>query len=371
VTVLRVVLLALAAFFAVATALPLADRPYWWVRAFDFPRLQLAAGALVVLVAFALVAGPPEGWEWAVLGVLAACVLYQTARTLPYTPLWKTQSVRVEDAPAGRSLRVVVSNVRMENRDAGAWARVVAAAEPDVVAAVEVDDWWLEHIRAALPEHPHRVEVPQDNTYGMVLFARLPLEDAEVRHLVEETVPSIFARVVLPSGERVRMVVVHPRPPRPDIPQGSEFRDAELVRAARALEDEEGAVLVAGDLNDVAWSATTRRFQQLSGLLDPRIGRGLFPTFPVKYPFLRYPLDHVFHSEALGLVELRRLGAVGSDHFPMLIEVALAARAEAEQEAPAPDAEDRREGAEAVAEAEETLREESPGERQARDREDR
>ena len=54
---------------------------------------------------------------------------------------------------------------------------------------------------------------------------------------------------------------------------------------------------------------------------DPRKGRGMFATFHAALPGLRFPLDHCFHSPGFRLVRLDVLPAIGSDHFPILIEL--------------------------------------------------
>ena len=100
----------------------------------------------------------------------------------------------------------------------------------------------------------------------------------------------------------------------------------------------------------MAWSRTTRLFQKVSRLVDPRKGRGFYSTFHARWPGFRYPLDHVFHSDDFRLVSMGRLGNVGSDHFPVYVHLSHEPEATAEQDAPEESAEDMREAQETIAE---------------------
>ncbi|MEZ5056324.1 MAG: endonuclease/exonuclease/phosphatase family protein [Saprospiraceae bacterium] len=232
-------------------------------------------------------------------------------------PFWpKEVKSSVENNPE-RGLGILTSNVLTLNRNAEALIKLVKKHRPDILVTLESDKWWQDQLKVLESDMPFTVKCPLDNLYGMHLYSKLPLHDQELSFLVEKDVPSIHASVELRNGEKVRAHFVHPAPPSPTENTESAERDAELIIIARSVEKSTQPVIVTGDLNDVAWSSTTRLFRKISGLLDPRIGRGMYNTFHVDYPMLRWPLDHLFHSDHFTLHSIQRLPSIGSDHFPL------------------------------------------------------
>lgn len=303
----------------VATLLPLIPSNEWWIRFLDFPRAQITVLLILVLaVALADSMRRTRGGQALIAGLIL-CLGYQISRILPYTALWPEEVPSVGSCAPGEQLRYMEVNVLQSNRDEQALLELVRQERPDVLLLTETDHWWASRVRTLARDMPHIVSVPRNNTYGMMLFSRRPLEDVQVRYLFEPDVPSIRAELRLDSGRMVTLYGVHPRPPKPG--QDTAERDAELVLVGRGVRQRRVPTIVAGDLNDVAWSDTTALFQEVSGLLDPRVGRQLMPTFPADLPMLRWPLDYVFVSPGFALLRMERYGHIGSDHLPILVEL--------------------------------------------------
>jgi endonuclease/exonuclease/phosphatase (EEP) superfamily protein YafD len=347
----------LAALVVVATGLSLVRSTAWWVRAFDFPRPQIALLGLAVAMSLFFVADLRRWTEVALLAVVGLSVLYQGFKILPYTPLYPRQVLAPSGVEEADSLSILVSNVFMENRETRRLLEAIEAWNPDVVLLLETDDWWEEQMRPLERTFPHRLKHPLPNTYGLLFYSKLELLEPAVEFLFDEEIPSVHTDLRLPSGRWVRFHGLHPMPPAPAEADETVQRDGELLRAARRVAAHGGPSIVCGDLNDVAWSRATGLMQRIGGLLDPRIGRGLYSSFHAKIPLFRWPLDHVFHTAHFQLVSLERLPAVGSDHFPIFARLALTPEAEAVQDAPEPEAGDRSLAREKIEEAEEKAQE--------------
>ena len=296
-------------------------RDEWWFRGADFPRLQILFVGLVALAGLLFI-----NTEWTsvrellLLGVIAA-VAYQLKMVLPYTPVWKKQvlHVRQDQVNVEQQISLLVANVLTPNHKYHLLLEQINRLQPDVVLTLETDQVWQEALKPIEADYPYRVAVPQDNLYGMHLYSRLPLADTEVKFILSDETPSIHATIRLRSGLSVQLYCLHPKPPSPTEAKDSTLRDAELLIVGDQIKDIDESCIVMGDLNDVAWSRTTRLFQRISGLLDPRVGRYFMNTFHADYPLLRWSLDHIFHSTDFGLVEMKRLPHIGSDHFPIYV----------------------------------------------------
>ncbi|WP_221899164.1 endonuclease/exonuclease/phosphatase family protein [Hymenobacter sediminicola] len=334
-TILHGLVLLLTVSTLVATLLPLLRETAWWIRIFDFPRLQIVAIALVTIGA-ALMLGwhqLPGYWGWAALGSLVAAVLYQWFRIMPYTRLVGKQVGDSTLKDGKRHLSLAMMNVLQFNKQSDKALAVLQDIDPDIIMTVETDQWWYEQLKPLEQTHPYTCHEPLDNTYGLLFFSRLPLENCEIKYLLDDDVPSLHTRVQLPDGRTwVRLYGLHPKPPAPAESKTSTKRDAELLLVGKAIDNKEEPTIVFGDMNDVAWSHTSELFRRISGLLDPRVGRGLLPTFHADYSLLRWPLDHVFVSADFKVDDMERLPYVGSDHFPIFIKLSYEPHDKAEQE---------------------------------------
>ncbi|MBB4077851.1 endonuclease/exonuclease/phosphatase (EEP) superfamily protein YafD [Lewinella aquimaris] len=322
--ILRILAYVLGAFGIIGTVMPFLKYDDWWIRGFDYPRQQLLflLGLSAVLWFFSR--STNDTLNLTVGIVLMLATLYQAYRIYPYTPLHGRDARNAERTEnTDGHLTLMMSNVLQTNKRTDLVIDLALKMDPDILLTVESNGWWEEKLREGLGEkYPHQVSVPLENLYGMHLWSKIELIDPEVKYRIKDDIPGIDTQIELPNGRLIDLHFVHPMPPSPTEAYASTGRDAELALVGLEVQKKPDAtVIVAGDMNDVAWSHSSRLFQRLSGLLDPRRGRGFFSTFHAEYRMLRWPLDHVFHSSDLAVLDLQRLPYVGSDHFPVLISL--------------------------------------------------
>ncbi|CAM3994055.1 endonuclease/exonuclease/phosphatase family protein [Rahnella bruchi] len=346
----RITLCVLTIMMTLLTLLPFSRNQRWWVRVWDFPRLQMAVLCLLFLVTELIILPYGDLTEGIIIVLTVGCMAYQTWWILPYTRLYPVQ-VKKTVAEGHSRIKIMNSNVLTTNRKAGPLIAQIRQHQPDILVLLETDQWWEDQMAVLDADYPHSLRCPLDNLYGMHVYSRLPMHAAKIQFLVADDIPSMHFRAELPSGEQVVMHCLHPMPPSPTEADESTDRDGELVAVGHTAAKATYPTIVTGDLNDVAWSRTTRLFMKISGLLDPRRGRGMYNTFHASYPFLRWPLDHVFHSKDFTLVGLQRLGFMGSDHFPILVELALTPSEGKDQESLEIDGEDLEEAEEKLGNA--------------------
>ncbi len=314
------ILLSATLLLVVFTLLPLWRREFWVVRILDFPRLQLAVVALLLGITGLLILDLSRHLSWFTIAPATLCLFYHSFWIIPYTRLHPVEVKASKHGEKKRGLRIMTANVLGTNRNSEGLLKIIRVNQPDILVTLESNRWWESRLKVLEVDYPYSKKCPLENLYGMHLYSKFELIDSEIKYLVQSDIPSIHTRVKLPSEQNIRMHFLHPKPPVPENDDASE-RDAELIIVAKSVAKSDSPVIVTGDLNDVAWSENTRLFRKMSGLLDPRIGRGMFNTYHADYPFMRWPLDHLFHSSHFTLCSMKRLEKFGSDHFPLLAEL--------------------------------------------------
>jgi endonuclease/exonuclease/phosphatase (EEP) superfamily protein YafD len=303
--------------------LPLIRNDYWTFRVFEFPRAQKWVINLIILITSTIVFPPSAYFSYGFIILLFANQIYLSYQIYSYLPFAKKQinSVKLGTNP---SIKLLIANVYQENREWQKLAEMVQGEQADIVLLLETNKWWKDKCCDAFgTDYEYQVLEDRENTYGMLLFSKLELKDTKIHYWIKDEIPSIETDIKL-ENRLIKLYAIHPEPPVPSENPKSTERDAEILLVGQKTKADKMPTIVAGDLNDVAWSYTTELFLKISGLLDPRRGRGLFSSFHAKYWYARWPLDHVFCSGHFRLQKIKRMEGIGSDHFPIFLQLHLA-----------------------------------------------
>lgn len=320
----------------ILTVKPFIRSANWFIRLGDFPRLQVLFLLAVSFITFLFFFNFSNPFDYIFAISLFACIIYQVRCVLPFTPIFPTevQNAREPDFD-DTNISVLIFNVLMENENYTDVLEFIKSVKADVVLLAEPNQIWAKNLASLKEIYPFEVSHILENHYGMMLFSQLEIHDTEIQFIIQDDIPSIHTQIKLRSGDDIAFHGVHPRPPVPEEKGRSTERDGELLLVGKGVRESNLPCIVAGDMNDAAWSNSTQLFKRISGLLDPRVGRGFYNTFHAQHKIFRLPLDHVFHSHHFRLIDLQRIkNSCGSDHFPVLIHLSYEKDATAEQSKP-------------------------------------
>lgn len=220
-------------------------------------------------------------------------------------------------------LRLLLLNVYQDNSRFEDVARLIEVEQPDIVGLVEFTDFWAEGLERTgiQKQYPYRREYPF-GFKGLALWSRIePLAMGGPETARPDGNPYLTMTFEFAGKER-RLWLLHAPNPLYHWPRAT----PDLLALGDRIGKSDGSNIVLGDLNRTDGSPHFSAFARAIGLRDSRLGFGLQPSWPVWSPY-RVAIDHVFLPEDLAVAE-RRLGPdIGSDHRPVLIDLAVSRRA--------------------------------------------
>ncbi len=308
----------IAYLFAVSIVVLAADR-FWLVDLLTFAWPYLGAAGVFLALA-ALATRRVKAIAIALAGLAVATI---PAADVP----------TARNAPAGPGLKVLTANLFIENReDPAVFIDLLRREKPDIVVLEETSADWERAISAA-GLYPYESSAESRRRDDLKVFSALPIrtETELKRAFTEERAYKQPLRLELDLGGRpLFLYAFHPETPRR--PWQWRDRNAYLSAAADAVKGdlEKAPVIVAGDWNTPTWSPFFRGFLKQAGLASTA-GGWLQPVtrFSMKLDALAYigaSIDHVAVSPDFSLQARRTGPPFGSNHLPVIVELALPAR---------------------------------------------
>ena len=236
--------------------------------------------------------------------------------------LWIVWSYLLPDdlaEEAGSSIITLLgSNLYFRNSQLPGFASLLEREKPDLVLLTEFTPSHQRMLGSLMQDYSFSLERPRSDGFGIAVYSRLKVADAAVINLGGVNTPQIQIDVLLPTGREVRLYGVHLLAP--EIPAGLVGRNRQIEELQQRLQlSSDSPHILLGDFNITPWSP------YFPALFDgTELVRGdSVASWPVGLGAFGIPIDHCLHTTEFATFERRRGEHIGSDHYPLLVKLAL------------------------------------------------
>jgi endonuclease/exonuclease/phosphatase (EEP) superfamily protein YafD len=307
-------------------SLPLAGLAGARLAGYDDNAVLVAANGatpLVFLPAYGALAAGILGRRRGLSAVAASLVLAHVVWVAPELRGTTGGQSQGGSRAEGPKLRVVTANIRHGNRRPTELGRELAAWEGDVLFLQELIPDHLIPLKeaGAFDRYPYSYVDARNGSFGGGIWSRFPLSEAETWAVSGHPVARAVADV---DGHPVRLFNVHAKAPSRKwaIPLWKE----QLAVLGEGAKADPRPVVIAGDFN-ATYGHKPFRNLLATGLREAHmeVGRGLARTWPRGGRIIPpvYRLDHVLVSPGLAVLDVREGRGKGSDHRPVIADLAL------------------------------------------------
>ncbi len=287
----------------------------WFAELSSHFRLQylgLQATALSYLILFSKRHRFVRGFE---IAIILLCMGLNLQWLVPY---YTAPKPNAQQAYEGR-LKILHVNVLKVNQQSQLVVDQIKKYDPDILALAEYSQWWQDALKTSgvLEKYPHYYIEPwgDNGFYSKRPFKRFQMVYANDR---QDATLSIELKV----GKRpITLVVAHPRPPAS--PTWLRRQTLQIEQWTRNFKKMNPDLIVVGDFNTTPWSYNFQKLIKETGLRDSQLGFGIQPSWPMTFPLLAIPIDHVLISRNFDVLKRETGALTGSDHLPVFVEVGL------------------------------------------------
>jgi endonuclease/exonuclease/phosphatase (EEP) superfamily protein YafD len=285
---------------------------WWWVFELlsHFALQLLVASALIALLALAT-----RAWGWLAAALIALCL-----NGVQIAPLHYGYAA----VSRGTPMRVLAFNVHAGNTRREAVIDYLRHSQAEVLLVEEVTPEWEYALRWLTPDYRFVALEPRPDNFGIALLTRIEGMTAELVRLPDGDIAAVEGTLQW-EGSTLTLLGIHTLPP--VSAELAQRRNEALGFVAAWMRRQPGPYIVLGDLNVSPYSPYFAGLLNETGARNSLRGfgpqaswpQGWWPLWPAQIP-----IDHLLHGEQL-VTMVRETGpALGSDHRPLVVTLALA-----------------------------------------------